>query len=92
MIVPAGQFFQHCYGKYGIAALNVWCMEQIHALFSAAEKSLSPFIVQMTPVAIDYGHADMLLSMISAAAEIYPEAIYSIHLDHGNRQAALFAI
>lgn len=84
--------FGHCYGKYAVAAINVWCMEQIHALFGAAEKAQAPFIVQMTPVAIDYGHVIMLLSMISAAAEIYPETVYSIHLDHGNRKAALDAI
>lgn len=92
MIMPAGQIFKHCYGNYGIAAVNVWCMEQIHALFSAAEKSLAPFIVQITPVAIEYGHSAMLLSMISAAADIYPKTVFSIHLDHGNRQAALSAI
>lgn len=92
MLVSTKTFFGDCYGKYAIAAINVWSMEQIHALFRAAEIAQAPFIIQMTPVAIDYGHAIMLLSMISAAAEIYPETIYSIHLDHGNRKAALGAI
>lgn len=84
--------FGHCYGKYAVAAINVWCMEQIHALFGAAEKAQAPFIVQMTPMAIDYGHVIMLLSMISAAAEIYPKTTYSIHLDHGNWKATNDAI
>jgi len=92
MQVSTETLFSKCYGNYAIAAINVWSMEQIHALFRAAEKAQAPFIVQMTPVALDYGHAMMLLSMISAAAEIYPDTIYSIHLDHGSRKAALDAI
>jgi len=92
MLVSTKSLFENCYGKFAIAAINVWSMEQVHALFRAAEMAKAPFIVQMTPAAIDYGHAVMLLSMISAAADIYPETIYSIHLDHGNRQAALDAI
>jgi len=92
MLVSTKFLFENCYGKYAIAAINVWSMEQIHALFRAAEKAQAPFIVQMTPVALDYGHAMMLLSMISAAAEIYPDTIYSIHLDHGNKEAVLEAI
>ena len=92
MQVSTETLFGNCYGKYAIAAINIWSMEQIHALFRAAEIAQAPFIVQMTPVALDYGHAIMLLSMISAAAEIYPDTIYSIHLDHGSRKAALNAI
>ena len=92
MLVSNKSLFRKCYGEYAIAAINVWSMEQIHSLFRAAEKAQAPFIVQMTPVAMDFGHAIMLLSMISAAAEIYPKTIYSIHLDHGNRKAALEAI
>ena len=34
----------------------------------------------------------MLLSMIRAAAEIYPEVVYAIHLDHGTEPHALDAI
>lgn len=92
MLVSTRDIFSACYGKYGVAAVNVWDMEQIHGLFSAAQKSGSPFIVQTTPVARNYAHPDMLISMISAAARIYPDTVFAIHLDHGNREHALHSI
>ncbi|NCB06739.1 MAG: class II fructose-bisphosphate aldolase [Bacteroidia bacterium] len=84
MIVSPDKLFKKCYSRYGIAAVNVWCMEQVLALFSAAQKANAPFIVQTTPVARNYAHSKMLLSMISAASEIYPDTVFAIHLDHGN--------
>ncbi|HKJ41780.1 MAG TPA: class II fructose-bisphosphate aldolase [Sunxiuqinia sp.] len=92
MLVSTKEIFKNSYGKYGVAAVNVWCMEQIHALFSAAQKANAPFIVQTTPVARNYAHPKMLLSMISAAAKIYPNAVFAIHLDHGNKEHAFDCI
>jgi fructose-bisphosphate aldolase class II len=92
MLVPTGSLFEHCYGNYAIAAINIWCLEQLHALFRAAERAGAPFIVQMTPIALEYGRAEMYLSMIDTAAGIYPETVYSIHLDHGSRKDAIEAI
>ena len=85
-------FYEKCYGKYAIAAVNVFTMEQIHGLFRAGQKANAPFIVQMTPVARNYAHADMLLAMIEAAAKIYPKARYAVHLDHGTEAHAFDAI
>jgi fructose-bisphosphate aldolase class II len=75
--------FDHCYGKYAIAAVNVFTMEQVHGLFSAAENSATPVIVQLTPVARNYARPAMLMAMIQAASRIYPKVVYTIHLDHG---------
>ncbi len=86
MLVSTNTLFDKCYGKFAIAAMNVWSMEQIHSLFSAGEKYESPFIIQMTPVARNYAHSTMLMSMIKAAAKIYPKAIFATHVDHGNEQ------
>ncbi len=83
MRVPTSTLFNNCYGKYGIAAVNVFCAEQIHGLFRSAQKTRAPFIVQLTPVARNYAHPEMLSAMIEAAGRIYPETIYSVHLDHG---------
>jgi fructose-bisphosphate aldolase class II len=88
MIVSTNEIFKKCYGRYGIAAVNVWCMEQVHALFSAAQKANAPFIIQTTPVARNYAHPEMLLSIITAASKIYPDAVFAIHLDHGNIEHA----
>ena len=92
MQVSTKEIFKKCYGKYGIAAVNVWSMEQIHGLFSAAQKANAPFIVQTTPTACNYAHQEMLLPMISAAAKIYPDTVFSIHLDHGNKEQVLQSI
>jgi fructose-bisphosphate aldolase class II len=67
-------------------------MEQVHGLFSAAQKASAPFIVQTTPVARNYAGAEMLLAMISAAAKIYPDTVFAIHLDHGNLEHAFDSI
>ena len=92
MVVSPTIFYKNCYGKYAIAAVNVFTMEQIHGLFSAGQRANAPFIVQMTPVARNYAHSKMLLAMIDAAAKIYPKAVYAIHLDHGNETHAFDAI
>ena len=92
MLVSPIALFEKCYGKFAIAALNVWSMEEILALFRAGVKADSPFIVQMTPVARNYAHGIMLVSMIKAAAKIYHKAVYAIHIDHGNEQHILDAI
>ena len=76
--------FKACYGKYALAAVNVFSMEQVLALFEAGARSQAPFIVQMTPYAREYATAEMLDHMIRAAAALYPEAVYMTHLDHGN--------
>jgi fructose-bisphosphate aldolase class II len=84
--------FEHCYGKYTIAAVNVFTMEQVHGLFAAAQESATPVIVQLTPVARNYAHPKMLMGMIKAASEIYPDVIFAIHLDHGVEEHAFDAI
>ncbi len=92
MLVSPSLLYQYCYSKYAIAAVNVFTMEQVHGLFSAAQKAQAPIIVQLTPAARNYATPVMLLSMIRAAAEIYPEVVYAIHLDHGTEPHALDAI
>ena len=67
-------------------------MEQVHALFCAAQKANAPFIVQTTPVARNYANGDMLISMIQSAARSYPKTVFAIHLDHGNREHAFACI
>lgn len=92
MLVSSKDLFERCYGRYGIAAVNVWDMEQLHGLFSAAQKANAPFIVQTTPAARTYADPDMLISMISAASRIYPKTVFAIHLDHGNKEHAFESI
>lgn len=84
--------FKHCYGDYGIPAVNIFTMEQVLALFEASSLADSPVIVQITPVARRYATPEMYFGMIGAAAKIFPKCVYAIHLDHGNEEHALNAI
>ncbi len=90
--VSTSILFEQCYGKYAIAAVNVFNMEQVHGLFAAAQDSATPIIVQITPAARNYAHPAMLMAMIEAAANIYPGVVHAIHLDHGNEEHAYPAI
>lgn len=84
--------YDHCYGRYAIAAVNVFTMEQVHAVFAAAAYCTAPVIVQITPAARQYGHPIMLHAMVQAAARIYPQVVYALHLDHGTEAHALAAV
>ncbi len=82
--VSPSTLYRACYGKYAIAAVNVFCMEQVLGLFEAAHRAQAPFIVAITPYARDYAPPVMFEQMIQAAATAYPEAVFATHLDHGN--------
>lgn len=83
MRLTGTSLFNHCYGRYAIPAVNVFFMEEVLALFAAAQKAKAPFIIQTTPFSRDYAHPEMLLAMINAAEKIYPDTIFAIHIDHG---------
>lgn len=92
MPVSPKEMFRKCYGRYAIAAVNVFTMEQIHGLFHAGERASAPFLVQITPAARDYANPMMLEAMVHAASKIYSKAVYAVHLDHGNEEHAKDAI
>ena len=83
MKVTAKYLFETAYGKFCIPAINISNPEQVHGLFATAQKMQAPFIVQTTPAAREYAHPVMLLNYIKAAAKIYPEVLYAVHVDHG---------
>ena len=83
---------KQAYGKYGIGAFNIFNAEQVHGVFRGAIKSASPVIIQITPVARDYLHPEMLESIIEAAEKIYPDVVFCVHLDHGNYDHCIKAI
>ena len=92
MVVSPKELFNACYGRYAIAAVNVFTMEQVLGLFHAGQMARAPFLIQFTPVARNYAHPEMLSAMVNAASEIYPDVVYAVHLDHGNEVHALKAI
>jgi fructose-bisphosphate aldolase class II len=86
MIVTTAQLFKHAYGKYAVGAYNINNAEQAMGLFKGAIQSQAPFIIQISKGARKYTDKRMLEAIIRAAAEIFPEAIFAVHLDHGDEE------
>jgi len=85
MIVTTDQLFQIAYGKFAVGAYNINNMEQALGLFKGNILSQAPFIVQISRGARKYvGKPTMLEAILKAAEGIYPEAIFAVHLDHGD--------
>lgn len=52
--IPAFKILRNAYEKFGVAAFNVFNVEQIYGVFSGAEAAGMPVIVQITPAACNY--------------------------------------
>jgi fructose-bisphosphate aldolase, class II len=95
MIVTTKQLFAHAYGRYAIGAYNINNLEQTVGLFRgnlgksksneepANPAASAPFIIQISRGAREYSDKRLLEAMIRTADEIFPEAIFAVHLDHG---------
>jgi fructose-bisphosphate aldolase class II len=86
MIVTTKQLFEAAYGKYASGAYNINNLEQTMGLFRGNLDSKAPFIIQISKGARSYTHKRMLEGLIRAADEIFPEAIFAVHLDHGDEE------
>jgi len=86
MIVPTRTLFEHAYGKYALGAYNINNLEQIMGLFRGCIDSKAPFIIQLSKGARSYTDKRMLEAMIRAAEDIFPEAVFAVHLDHGDEK------
>ncbi len=84
MIVSTKKLFEAAYGKYAIGAYNINNLEQTMGLFRGCVDSQAPFIIQISKGAREYTHKNMLEALIRAADEIFPEAVFAVHLDHGD--------
>ena len=86
MIVTTAQLCKHAYGKYAVGAYNINNAEQAMGLFKGAMDSNAPFIIQISKGARAYTDKRMLEAIIRAADVIFPDAIFAVHLDHGDEQ------
>ena len=84
MIVTTKKLFEHAYGKYAIGAYNINNLEQIVGLFQGNIDSQAPFIIQISKGARSYTNKAFLEGLIRAADDVYPEAVFAVHLDHGD--------
>ena len=92
MIVTTKQLFQQAYGKYAIGAYNINNLEQTMGLFKGNVESKAPFIVQLSKGARTYSHKLMLETMMTTADQIFPDAIFAVHLDHGDEATCMDCI
>ncbi len=92
MIVSTKKLFKHAYGKYAIGAYNINNAEQIMGLFLGNIQSKAPFIIQISKGARNYTDKRLLEAMIRAAEKIFPEAIFAVHIDHGDEETCIDAI
>ncbi len=86
MIVTTKQLFEHAYGKYAVGAYNINNLEQTMGLFRGNLDSQAPFIIQISKGARSYTHKLMLEGLIRSADQVFPDAIFAVHLDHGDEE------
>ena len=86
MIVTTAQLYKVAYGKFAVGAYNINNAEQAMGLFKGAIQSKAPFIIQISKGARKYTDKRMLEAIIRSASEIFPEAIFAVHLDHGDEE------
>ncbi|NLF23772.1 MAG: fructose-bisphosphate aldolase, partial [Lentisphaerae bacterium] len=92
MIVTTAELFKHAYGHYAIGAYNINNLEQTMGLFKGNVESKAPFIVQLSKGARSYTHKLMLESMMQTADKIFPDAVFAVHLDHGDEETCMDCI
>lgn len=92
MIVTTAALFDIAYGKYAVGAYNINNMEQALGLFQGHIRAQAPFIVQISKGARKYAGIPMIEAIIRAADAMYPEAIYAVHLDHGDEETCYACI
>src|SRR5574338_1480993 len=92
MIVTTKKLFEHAYGKYAIGAYNINNLEQTMGLFRGCIDSQAPFIIQISKGARSYSDKRMLEAIIRVANDVFPEAIFAVHLDHGDEATCMDCI
>jgi fructose-bisphosphate aldolase, class II len=86
MIVTTAELFKIAYGKYAIGAYNINNVEQAIGLYNGNLEAKAPFIIQISKGARKYAGVKMLEGLIRACDISFPDAVYAVHLDHGDEK------
>src|SRR5438309_4099521 len=86
MIVTTADLYKVAYGKFAIGAYNINNLEQTMGLFRGCIESQAPFIIQLSKGARKYTDKRMLEAIIRTAEDVFPDAIFAVHLDHGDEE------
>lgn len=92
MIVTTDQLFKVAYGKFAVGAYNINNLEQTRGLFKGNIDSQAPFIIQLSKGSRKYAGVPLLEGLIRAAEIEFPEAIFAVHIDHGDVETCMDAI
>jgi fructose-bisphosphate aldolase class II len=86
MIVTTAELYRVAYGRFAVGAYNINNAEQTMGLFRGCIESKAPFIIQISKGARKYTEKRMLEAIIRSAEEIFPAAVFAVHLDHGDEE------
>src|SRR5947199_9122471 len=86
MIVTTAQLYKVAYKKFAVGAYNINNLEQTMGLFRGNMQSQAPFIIQISKGARSYTDKRMLEAIIRTADEIFANALFAVHLDHGDEE------
>jgi fructose-bisphosphate aldolase class II len=92
MIVTTKELFKLAYGRFAVGAYNINNMEQCIGLFQGNLDSQAPFIIQISRSGRKYARIKMLEGLIRSAEEVFPDAIFAVHLDHGDEETCYACI
>jgi fructose-bisphosphate aldolase class II len=92
MIVTTKALFEIAYGKFAVGAYNINNMEQALGLFQGNMDAKAPFIIQISKGSRKYAGVPMIEAIIRASETLYPDAIYAVHLDHGDEASCYSCI
>ncbi|KAL3512167.1 hypothetical protein ACH5RR_024884, partial [Cinchona calisaya] len=77
-------------GGYAVGAFNIYNLEGVEAVVSAAEDEGSPAILQIHPSALKQGGIPLIACCISAAE--HARVPITVHFDHGNSKQELLEV
>ncbi len=86
MIITTRDLFSVAYGQFASGAYNINNMEQALGLFEGHRRAKAPFIIQISKGARKYANPTVLEAIIRSTAELYPDAVFAVHLDHGDEE------
>ena len=88
MLIPTAQLLQQArQNHYAVGAFNVYTLEGVRAVVSAAEQAHSPAILRLLPKAIELGGRALIACCLEAAREaVVP---MSVHLDHCSSETTI---
>ena len=84
MIITTNQLYKVAYKRFAVGAYNINNLEQAMGLFRGNVQSKAPFIIQISKGARNYTDKRMLEAIIRTGDQVFPEAIFATHLDHGD--------